>query len=102
MCVKVAVVAGSAGTVAPSFFALSASFVPSENMFAKGSFCLACSSRHAMLTYAAACAARSQRQSDLGLPSDAPPVLPVDTLAAAQPRAIIHRADRMQGIGIST
>ena len=58
-------------------------------------------SRHAMLTYAAACAARSQRQSDLGLPSDAPPVLPVDTLAAAQPRAIIHRADRMQGIGIS-
>ena len=53
-----------------------------------------------MLTYYA-CAARSQRQSDLGLPSDAPPVLPVDTLAATQPRAIIHRADRMQGIGIS-
>ena len=56
-----------------------------------------------MLTYyAAACAARSQRQLDLQLPLDPPPpVLPVDTLAATQPRAIIHRADRMQGIGIS-
>ena len=79
---------------------LSASFVPSETCSQKAaSRCVL--SRHAMLTYAAACAARSQRQSDLGLPSDAPPVLPVDTLAAAQPRAIIHRADRMQGIGIS-
>ena len=56
----------------------------------------------AMLTYyAAACAAGSQRQSDLQLPLDPPPVLPLDALAATQPRAIIHRADRMQGIGIS-
>ena len=55
-----------------------------------------------MLTYyAAACAARSQRQLDLQLPVVPPPVLPVDTLSATQPRAIIHRADRMQGIGIS-
>ena len=55
-----------------------------------------------MFFCAASCAAQSQRQFDPPPEQLAAPVLPIDTLSSAhQERAIIHRADRMQGIGIT-